>query len=90
MDGNTGEAGDQDVVDSLVVEDLVRREDKAVLERGHDLLDMAVVERQDTVQNGDLIIAERLLALAVELEEALELGLLVATKSVGTIRTTHV
>lgn len=78
------------MVDSLVVEDLVRREDKTVLERGHDLLDMAVVERQDTVQNGDLIVAERLLALAVELEEALELGLLVAARSVGTIRTTHV
>ena len=85
MDRDTREARDEDVVDSLVVENLVRRKDETVANRGHNLLDMTLVERQHTVENGDLVITERLLALTVELEEALELGLLVAWASVTVI-----
>jgi len=85
VDRDTREARDEDVVDSLVVENLVRRKDETVANRGHNLLDMTLVERQHTVENGDLVITERLLALTVELEEALELGLLVAWASVTVI-----
>lgn len=68
------------MVNQLVVKDPVRGEDKTVTNRSHNLLDTTLIERENTVENGDLVITERLLALTVELEEALELGLLVATR----------
>lgn len=77
MDGKTREARDEDVIHGIVVEHLVRGEDQTVVNRGHNLLDMAVVERQHTVENDDFVVTQGLLALAMELEEALELGLLV-------------
>jgi hypothetical protein len=78
VNGDTRESRDENVIDSLVVENLVRRKDKAVVDRSHDLLYMTVVEGQNTVENGDLVVAERLLTLTMELKEALELSLLVA------------
>jgi hypothetical protein len=66
----------------LVIEDVVRREGDDVLDRRHDLLDVLVVQLEHAVQDRDLVVAEGLLALAVELEEALELGLLVRRRLV--------
>ena len=38
---------------------------------------MLVVELEDAVEDADLVVAQRLLAVAVELQERLELGFLV-------------
>lgn len=52
------------------------------LDRGHDCFHILGVEFQDAVEDADFIIAEGLLAGAMELEERLELGLLVRVRLV--------
>ena len=47
------------------------------LHRSHNLLDLLVVELKNTVEDTDLVITQRLLALAVEGKEGLQFGLLV-------------
>ena len=47
------------------------------LHRSHNLLDLLVVELKNTVEDTDLVITQRLLALAVEGEEGLQFGFLV-------------
>ena len=42
---------------------------KLYLHRCHEFGDLLVVEFKDAIEDADLIVAERLLALAVELEE---------------------
>ena len=47
------------------------------LHRSHNLLDLLVVELKNTVEDTDLVVTQRLLALAVEGEEGLQFGFLV-------------
>ena len=47
------------------------------LHRCHDGLGPFVVQFQNAIQNGDLVVPQRLLALPVELQERLEFCLLV-------------
>lgn len=54
VNGNTRKTGEENLVNRLMVEDLVGRERQAVLNRGHDLLDTALVERKHTIENVDL------------------------------------
>lgn len=56
---------------------------KTDLERGHDLVDFFVVQLENAVKNGDLIISQRFFTGAVKLKERLEFSLLVRMRLVG-------
>jgi hypothetical protein len=70
-------------VEALVVEDRIRGEGDDVLHRRHDLLDVLVVQLEHAVQDADLVVTQRFLALTVELQERLELRLLVRRRLAG-------
>lgn len=77
MDGDPRKAAHEDLVEPVVVEDGVDREDHHVLNGGHDVCSARLVETENAVENEDLVVSKRLLAGLVELEEGPELGLLV-------------
>ena len=54
MDRDSRKSREENLVDGLVIQNLVGRENKTILDRRHDLVGLFVIQRQDTVQNSNL------------------------------------
>lgn len=57
-------------------------EGRTHLQRSHDTIDLLLIQTQHAVQNRNLIIPQRFLALTMELQERLELGFFVVIPAV--------
>lgn len=75
------------MIQCRVIQDMIRRQAKHILDVGHDFRCLSVVEGEDAIQDCDLVVSERFFAFSVELEERFEFGFLESAREWGMSQT---